>query len=240
MRSLVLGVFASVLLASNTASAVNYAGLVGREPPGNFFPGKYLEYKAQFYLRNRDYRAALEMFELAGFWANKIAQYNAGLMYYNGIGVSVDKVRGVAWLGIAAEAHDDLADSTLQTAYASLSADEKRQADVLFRALDAKYGDRVSLPRALHRYDVEAKSATGSHVGFRGNSSVFESGSDSQIGDASFTYYKRQDEDRDKLVAQITGHVTIGTLQTLNVPDDARGKASTATDAVSPPPKEPH
>jgi hypothetical protein len=223
MRRLFLDVLASVALViagAPSASAMNFGALIGNDQPGNFFPGKYFEYKAQFYLKNKDYRAALEMFELAGFWANKIAQYNAGLMYYDGIGVPVDKVRGVAWLGIAAEAHDDLADATLQTAYASLSPVEKQQADALWRTLDEKYGDRVTLRRALARYNQERMTATGSHVGFHGNLEVHDSSTGGVVGERGFTYYRRQEQERDKLVAKITGHVTIGEVQTLKLPED--------------------
>ena len=163
-----LGLFVVALLCGAAAPAfamhdygMDSAAFASNDPPGNFFPGKYFQYKAQFYLSKKSYVTALRMYELAGFWANKIAQYNAGLMYYNGIGIPVDRVRGVAWLGIAAEAQDDLAVRALQVAYASLNESEKRQAGELFKQLDEKYGDAASLPRAVRRYEMEARGATG-------------------------------------------------------------------------------
>jgi hypothetical protein len=207
---------------------IGAASMSFNDPPGNFFPGKYFEYKAQFYLKKKDYREALDLFELAGFWANKVAQYNAGLMYYNGIGnVPTDRVRGVAWLGIAAEAHDDLAVHALQVAYASLSKDERQQAAALWKDLDAKYGDAVSLPRALQRYDMEAKTATGSHLGFVGNLRVYELGTGgSALGESGFGYYRRQEGGRDALLDKITGHVTVGAVRALKVGDEAKVNAS--------------
>ncbi|MGH8122723.1 MAG: hypothetical protein ACREPT_08100 [Rudaea sp.] len=210
-------------------SGMDAAAFATNDPPGNFFPGKYFEYKAQFYLRKKDYREALDLFELAGFWANKVAQYNAGLMYYNGIGVPVDKVRGVAWLGIAAEEHDDLAVRALEVAYASLNAEEKQQANLTWKQLDEKYGDAVALPRALRRFNVEAHGATGSHLGFLANLQVYETGTDgSSLGQSGFTYYRGQGNERDALIGQITGHVTVGAVRPLKVSADALRDASHA------------
>ena len=190
------------------------------DPPGRVFPGKYFEYKAQFYLHKRDYRAALEMFELAGFWANKRAQYNAGMMYFNGLGVPVDKARGAAWLGIAAENHDDLTIAMLQSAYTQLSTGEKQQAQNIWQDLDEKYGDAKAIPRALHNFGVETGNVTGSHVGFTGNNLVIsEKGSDDPNFLPASDYYRRQREQRDELISTITGHVTVGKVTTLPTPD---------------------
>ena len=146
-----LCIFHMILIAATPlaghASGLDHWGVW--DAPSSFFPGKYFEQKAQFYLKKKDYSFALQMFELSGYWADKVSQYNTGIMYYNGIGVPADKIRGVAWLGIAAESHEDLADRALQLAYANLTAEEKQQSDVLFRELDEKYGDKVTLPRAL-------------------------------------------------------------------------------------------
>ena len=136
--------------------------LVWSDPPGRVFPGKYFEYKAQFYLHKHDYRFALDMFELAGFWANKRAQYNTGIMYFNGIGVPVDKARGAAWLGIAAENHDDLTVAMLQSAYAQLSDSEKQQAQNIWQELDGipfneiaqRTGENVQTLVSRKRYAV--------------------------------------------------------------------------------------
>jgi len=217
---------------SGTASAIGQGGMDRasfrtNDPPGRIFPGKYFEYKARSYLKRGDYRAALEMFELAGFWANKIAQYNAGLMYYAGIGVPMDRVRGVAWLGIAAETHDDLADRTLNVAYANLDEKEKQAANVLWQQLDQKYGDAVSIKRALKNYAMETQMPTGSRVGFVGNLGVFETGPGSaSFGETGAAYYRRQAEARDAIVSQITGHVSVGAVERIDLPE---GVAPNAT-----------
>ena len=230
-----LGLFVVALLSGAAAPAfamhdygMDSAAFASNDPPGNFFPGKYFQYKAQFYLSKKSYVTALRMYELAGFWANKIAQYNAGLMYYNGIGIPVDRVRGVAWLGIAAEAQDDLAVRALQVAYASLDESEKRQAGELFKQLDEKYGDAASLPRAVRRYEMEARGATGSHLGYVGNLTVYETGASSNgsLGESGFRYYRHQGDTRDELIGKITGHVRVGAVTPLKVSADALKNAS--------------
>ena len=199
------------------------------DEPGHFFPGIYFEHKAQFYLKNKDYRAALEMFELASYWADKVAQYNTGLMYFNGIGVPVDKPRGVAWLHIAAEAQDDLAQRALQLAYADLTAEQRTTADAMWRQLDEKYGDRVTLPRALNQYHADLTAVTGSHLGHViGSLSVQEVGGKGDgLPENGATYLSRQDKTMNELIGKITGHVRVGAVQPLKVADAARANAST-------------
>jgi len=198
------------------------------DEPGHFFPGIYFEHKAQFYLKNKDYRAALEMFELSAYWADKIAQYNTGLMYFNGIGVPVDKPRGVAWLHIAAEAQDDLAGHALQLAYADLTNEQRAEADAIWHQLDEKYGDRVSLPRALNQYNADLTAVTGSHLGHViGNLSIQEVGGGDGLPEIGAVYLRRQDKTMNELISKITGHVRVGAVQPLKVADAARANAST-------------
>lgn len=196
------------------------------DAPSRFFPGKYFEQKAQFYLKNRDYRAALEMFELSGFWADKVSQYNAGIMYYSGIGVPVDKPRGAAWLTIAAQAHEDLAERARQVAYAGLSEDETRRADAIVHELDAKYGDAVALPRAIVRYEMDSM---GSLFTFGGHGDVYScAGPEGCVAETGTDFVRRMRDQREELIAQITGHVTVGAVESLPVAPEARKNASDA------------
>ncbi len=230
--------FLSVVALAGIASlvpAIAFAGGSGGmdkvgawDEPGHFFPGIYFEHKAQFYLKNKDYRAALEMFELASYWADKVAQYNTGLMYFNGIGVPVDKPRGVAWLHIAASAQDDLAARALQLAYADLTTEQRSTADATSRQLEAKYGDSVTLPRALNQYNADLTAVTGSHLGYViGNLSIQEVGGGDGLPEIGAVYLRRQDKTMHELISKITGHVRVGAVQPLKVADSARGNAST-------------
>jgi len=203
------------------------------DAPSRFFLGKYFEQKAQFYLKNRQYRAAVEMFELSAFWADKVSQYNAGLMYYNGIGVAVDKARGLAWLRVAAQGHETLAERALEVAQRESSADERARAEQLFAQLDAKYGDRYTLPRALALFAQDSAMLTGSHLGH-----VIGPLSVQQAGDLPTTgedFAQRIGAQRDQLISQIRGHVTVGAVTPLTVPREARSNASDAPLDAPPP-----
>jgi TPR repeat protein len=190
-----------------------------------FFPGQYFEQKAQFHLRKKDYREALRLFELSSYWADKVAQYNVGIMYYNGIGAPAEKTRGVAWLGIAAEAHDTLADAALQVAYAELSPEQRKEAQAIFEQLDAKYGDEVTLPRALTRYRQDAAISLFG-FGVTGDGTATTYAGTRAMEENSVDFVHRMDAQRDALIAQIRGHVVVGSVQTLLVPDEAKQNAS--------------
>ena len=217
----------AALSAAGSAPAGGLDDFIGVwDAPSRYFPGKYFEQKAQFYLKKQDYVTALRMFELSGYWADKVAQYNAGIMHYNGIGVPVDKILGTAWLGIAAEAHDSLADQALQAAYAELTAEQRSQADAAFQQLDEKYGDDVTLPRALRRYQQDA-SISLFGFGNVGPGSVDTCGGAAGCtNENSVNFARRMDAQRSALIAQITGHVSVGAMQPLEVPAEAKKNAS--------------
>lgn len=189
------------------------------EPPGRFLPGNYYEFQAQFYLRKSDYPEAVRLFQLAGFWANKVAQYNVGIMYYNGIGrVPVDRVLGTAWLGIAAEQHGEIADGALQAAWAQLSPVQRVDADRIFRQLDAKYGDRVAFPRARRFFDNERSHVTGSRVGFVGDVAIQDNQWRQRPGN---DFFAEQDRAFSDYIGRL-GHVAVGEIKPLPLPADAR------------------
>jgi TPR repeat protein len=88
-----------------------------------YVPGKYYEQRALDAVKRKNFRQALEMYQKAGYWGNKVAQYDVGMLYLNGAqGVAVDKIRGIAWLGIAAQRHVPYVDQALGDAYSTATA----------------------------------------------------------------------------------------------------------------------
>ena len=121
----------------------------------HYIPGKYYEQRALEAVRRKDFREALEMYQKAGYWGNKIAQYDAGMLYINGAdGVPVDKVRGIVWLGIADQRHVVYIDQALGDAYIKATPDERAKASVLFKELITDYGDKVTLDRATTKFNA--------------------------------------------------------------------------------------
>ena len=209
---------------ASSVSAIPY--FISTDVPSKNFTGKYFESKGQFYLKNRQYQSALEMFQLSGYWADKVSQYNTGIMYFNGIGIAIDKARGVAWLRIAAQRHDDLAEQALKAATAELSAEELGNAGRLEQELDAKYGDKVSLPRALKRFRQDRVETTGSHLGFVSKAKVTTAGDTGAMGEDASTFFADVDKKHDEFISNFTGHVTVGSVRSLPVAQEARNNAS--------------
>jgi TPR repeat protein len=226
LRAIVVAVAAALTIvpAPGHGSGLDTIGV--RDAPSRLLPGRYFEQKAQFYLRRRDYREALRLFELSAFWADKLAQYNVGIMYYNGIGIETDRSRGVAWLGIAAQNHDDLADAALQAAYASLGTAERQLAESIYRQLDARYGNAVAVPRALRQYQSDAAiSLFGFGVTGPGYVQI-AAGAEGAYQENSADFVRRMTAQHDALVAQISGRVTVGAVTALDVAAPVRRNAS--------------
>lgn len=224
-RHIVATIAAGLIASCGALHALGMWDAVGLpDPPADFFPGKYYEWKAQFYLQRHQYRAALGMFELSGFWADKMSQYNAGVMLFNGIGIPADRPRGVAWLRIAAESREDLPVATYNAALSELSDAERSSATGIWHELDAKYGDKVSLPRAVDRYVLDTRGMTNFGIP-DGNLQVSELGG-YDVNVPAGKYMERKKAALEALIKEITGTVKVGAVQTLNVADDAKRNAS--------------
>lgn len=204
------------------AVAMAVVQMASAEEIGRAFPGNYFAQVGAFYLAKKDYRQAIDMFELSGFWANKVAQYNVGVLYFNGIGnIAPDRIRGTAWLGIAAEQHGDLASGALQSAYDKLTPEERVAAGQLFSELDKKYGDAVALRRATRQFEEERRNVTGSRLGMVGHILITHADGTREVGE---TFYKRQDQEFSNFLQTQFGHVDIGSVVPLPMPSEVREK----------------
>ncbi len=132
----------------------------------DFVPGKYYEQRAIEAVKNKHFHDAIEFYQKAGYWGNKIAQYDVGMLYLNGAdGVPADKIRGIAWLGIAAQHHVPYVDKALGDAYAQASADERAQAGALWKQMMTDYDDKVTMDRASRRFNAQYLRFKGQIVG---------------------------------------------------------------------------
>lgn len=95
------------------------------------------------------YRSGLELLKLAAGWGNKNAQYTLGLIYYRGHHVAADRARGLAWLMLANERHND-AQTELATRLAIrlATAEQYKRAQQLLEEMRKRYGDEVAGVRA--------------------------------------------------------------------------------------------
>jgi hypothetical protein len=212
-----LGIAALLHMPLGFAQGCPFSGMnrdPNPDPPSRLFPGKYFQYKAQFYFKKGEISAATSMYEHAAYWGNKDAEYNLGMIYWLGADKQpADHIRAAAWFGIAAESHRELADRALKQIWDSLNEEQRRQANDVWADLDKKYGDKVTLPRMMRRYEDERQNVTGSHVGFVGNVTVCLPDGTSVDG---ATYYAEMDKEYAEYVESLSGHVDVGPIEPTN------------------------
>lgn len=135
------------------------------EEIARFLPGVSYFQKGLDYYRKGQTTAAIDAWVVSAGWAMKDAQYNLGLAYFKGNGVTADRPRGLAWLALAAERKNPALQAALAAAWDSASDAEHQQANAIWRELRKQYGDDVALPRARKRFDTELSQLSGSRVG---------------------------------------------------------------------------
>ena len=115
--------------------------------------------------RKGDYQHAIDMYKIAASWAYKPAEYNLGLMYFRGEGVSVDRARGAAWMTLAAERNTPSYVRARDLMVTALSDSEFARTDELWGQLKETYGDKVALRRAKSQWAWARSHETGTRVG---------------------------------------------------------------------------
>lgn len=124
------------------------------------------------YRANR-HRAAFEYYKVAAFWADKLAQYNVGVMYLQGQGVEFDPVRGWAWLELSAERkYPDMVAAADQLSALLDGAQRQAARRILEEELLPEYGDDVAIERTAKEMRRELRRGTGSRLGSRASLSA--------------------------------------------------------------------
>ncbi|NBB92619.1 MAG: hypothetical protein GVY32_05555, partial [Gammaproteobacteria bacterium] len=149
------------------AAAENYAG----RTPGN----KHLSEAMDSYEAGQ-YGSALMKFKTAARWADKLAQFNVGVMYLNGQGTEADLARAWAWFELAAERNYPSMTETADRLWSMLDESQRvRARSILEDDLRDRFGDAVAVPRTATYMRRQQRSGTGSRLGFRsGNLRVIE------------------------------------------------------------------
>jgi hypothetical protein len=123
--------------------------------------------------KNGSYRSGLHLLELAGGWGNKHAQYTLGLIYFNGDHMAADRARGIAWLMLANERHNDTqTDLVTRSAVHLATPQQYKRAQRLFQEMRKKYGDEVAGVRAWRHL----RNRLGEATFMAKNSCILESG----------------------------------------------------------------
>lgn len=171
-RLLTVFLLVAVSLAGGLdAQVVNYRNYAENAPGTQF-----LERGNRFF-RQGDYQAAEGNFRLAAHWADKLAQFNLGLMYVNGDGVERDPLRGWAWIKLSAERGYPKNAAVAADIWNQLSEQHREVArEILEKELKPRYGDAVAVPRTSNEMKrMRARNTSGgSRVGV--NRAVYVTG----------------------------------------------------------------
>jgi hypothetical protein len=95
----------------------------------------------------------------------KYAQYMVGFMHLTGMGVEEDPVVAAAWYRLAAERGTPEFVAVRDLLMTDITADQRRQSDVLFQQIRREYSDLAVLLASIKRRMRDMTSTTGSRLG---------------------------------------------------------------------------
>lgn len=134
-------------------------------PEADGRPGEYYFQLGVNAFYKKDYAHAIAMYKVAASWAYKPAEFNLGLIYFQGLGVAADKPRGAAWMSLAAERGDRKSEHARDLMLGKLSKSEFGKTFAIWQELKPTYGDEVALARAKARWAQVKAGKTGTRVG---------------------------------------------------------------------------
>lgn len=171
--------FAAILLATALQTGVLEAQVVNVNDYAQNAPGTRFLERGNMFFRQGDYDAALGNFRLAAHWADKLAQFNLGMMYVNGDGVERDPLRGWAWIKLSAERAYPKNAAIAADIWNQFSDEHRKVAKkILVKELKPRYGDEVAIPRTSNEMErmLSRKTSGGSRVGV--NRAIYVTGRD--------------------------------------------------------------
>lgn len=134
-------------------------------PEADGRPGEYYFQLGVNAYNKHDYAHAIAMYKVAASWAYKPAEFNLGLIYFQGLGVPADKPRGAAWMSLAAERGARKSEKARDLMLGKLGKSEFDKTFAIWQELKPIYGDEVALARAKARWAQVKASKTGTRVG---------------------------------------------------------------------------
>lgn len=128
---------------------------------------------AEAYEAGRHWQA-MQHFLAAAHWADKMAQFNLGVMHFNGEGVESDHARAWAWFELAAERRYPQMVEMAERIWAQLTLQQReRGREILEKELLPDYGDEVAVPRTARRMKEQRRTMTGSRLGNPGLMEIY-------------------------------------------------------------------
>lgn len=224
----ILLLVATLRTGSAEGQVVNFNNYAEKAPGTQFLD------RGNMFFRQGDYDAAVGNFRLAAHWADKLAQFNLGMMYVNGDGVERDPLRGWAWIKLSAERGYPKNAAVAADIWNQFTDEHRKVAkDILEKELKPSYGDDVAIPRTANEMKrmLARDTSGGSRVGV--NRTVYVTGRDGSFvsGDQ---FFRDERWDFEKIVQFETrlhkaiggGNVILRDFQTLEDGEAARDSSS--------------
>lgn len=133
--------------------------------------------------RNGQYTRAKVRFVAGARWADKLAQFNLGVMNYHGQGVPQDPARAWAWFALSAERGYPRMVEMAEQIWRELNDEQKaRGQQMLEDELKPQFSDAVTVEKTARRMERERRRATGSRTGAIGSLVVIDRSGQSRRG----------------------------------------------------------
>ncbi|MCP1372782.1 sel1 repeat family protein [Dyella lutea] len=128
-------------------------------------PDQFGQYQGMVAYSHGRYAAAMRLFTIGAYYADKVSQLSIGLMYLNGQGVARDPVKAWAWTALAAERGYPRFEATRDGIWKNLSSDQRKQALAMRDELARTYADVHAKPRMIGELRYYRTQLTGSRLG---------------------------------------------------------------------------
>ena len=197
----------------------------------HFLPGSYYYCVGVRDVARGENDQARSMLEIAAAWGSKPAEFLLGMGYYKGDIQPLDRARGLAWMGLAAERKDPAYTAIFASAWKHATAQEQASAQALWRSMRPVYGDERAARRAEARFRHErdalvSNSIYGATICIGGLTSgnidphVKASDSDTwcQTGQPVDLVAQTLDVYAERLFDGWSGHVSVGPMRAVSSP----------------------
>jgi hypothetical protein len=157
---------------SKYATGTRLSGAADNTPEADARPGERYFQEGVRAFQKREFKFAVQMYQVAASWAYKPAEFNLGVIYARGQGVPADLPRAMAWMMLAAERNEQRYVDAREAVRAALTPAQVERVNAIWAELKNTYGDEVALRRAKAQWAYVRSHMTGSRVGSVGHLDV--------------------------------------------------------------------
>ncbi len=129
-------------------------------------PDQFGEYSGMIDLFDADYAGAMKYFKQGAYYADKLSQFEIGMMYLTGRGVKRNAPTACAWFVLADQRHYPVFTAMRNKVCEALTPAQRSHATAKLATLLPVYGDKVAKPRMADVLKRARSAMTGSQLGY--------------------------------------------------------------------------